>query len=38
MANPEKRKAIMQAQRDEQIEAANKRAAQAQARINEAKK
>ena len=37
MCNPEKRKAVMQAERDEQIAEANKRAAEAQARIDAAK-
>ena len=37
MRNPEKRKAMMQAERDEQIVEANKRIAEAQARIDVAK-
>ena len=38
MGNPEKHKAMMQAERDEQIEAANKRIAEAEERIENAKK
>ena len=38
MANPEKRKAIMQAERDKQIAEANKRRAKAQERIDKARK
>ena len=38
MGKPETRKAMMQAERDEQIAAANERIAEAQARINAVKK
>ena len=38
MGRPETRKAMMQAERDAQIEAANKRIAEAQERIENAKK
>jgi len=38
MGNPDKRKAMMQAERDEQIAAANKRIAEAQKRIQISKK
>lgn len=38
MGNPETRKAMMQRARDEQIAAANKRKAEAEARMNAAKK
>ena len=37
MGNPKKRKAMMQAERDEQIAEANKKKAEAEARINAAK-
>lgn len=37
MRDPEKRKAMMQAERDEQIAAAKAKTAEAQARINAAK-
>ena len=37
MRNPETRKAMMQAERDAQIEEANKRRAEAEARIEKAK-
>ena len=36
MRNPETRKAMMQAQRDKQIEEANQRKAEAEARISKA--
>ena len=38
MRDPEKRKALLQAERDEQIAAAKARTAEAQARINAVKK